>query len=528
MSFIITLAEFSLLIYLIFFLPRKKKKEKQKEIERRNRIAQEEEDRYYVLRDLKKKLEDNMKTYRDFIYYAESKLDTNQYGSFKEVSAYITNALEHIAEAKKVMLETATILVRDYQQDNPLHNFDWCEDRIKELESVSGRLNRLCANCSQVFSSSKMMDSSRYGRHNQAYWHRVCNQSRNEVTGFITEYKENFKTKRYEEIISIDLERVLLCIWFLAIETPFSASDYQEAKATFVGLFPRPCKDLIIADMYSKYKLGGESAIREDVKQLLEEYSQNSDLLPSVASSFMWMKAYQMETTVLQHMLSKGLEMSMPVQQRLHALTNGGGRIAENFDVFSTPDNLYFDVSALAWKDSEYAGLFDNLAFQGKNLSYSLAVRDEDKELNIPGGITIPNTERFQSKFEAVFTDEYDGCVTCKVVDSIAISGSGEEKLKGILAISSDCSQMGILIHIAKIGRKLTIKLYTLLIPTKADLNTQKQQALSLYNKLSPLTTRWESSLKEIMLVATQQLLNDAVQYSNGDNRKSEGSGPVF
>lgn len=60
-------------------------------------------------------------------------------------------------------------------------------------------------------------------------------------------------------------------------------------------------------------------------------------------------------------------------------------------------------------------------------------------------------------------------------------------------------------------------------MPTAMDLATQKQEALSLYNKLSPSVTMWESSLKDTMLMALEQMLNDSSTESRMDSDK-----PVF
>lgn len=293
-------------------------------------------------------------------------------------------------------------------------------------------------------------------------------------------------------------------------------------------MFKENYSDIIIADLYSKHKIGGEDALRDDIKQLLEEYPQDGTLLMTIASGLMWMGAYKREKEILDYMLSKRLQMTMPVQQRLNALSKGGGKSVDTFDVSSTSKSLYFDVSALVWKDNEYIGLFDKLTFQGKSLSYSLAVRDEDKELNIPNGITVPKAEDIQEKLGAVFAEEYGDDATTRLVDGIAVSGSGEEKMQGILAVSSDCPQMGVLMHIVKIGRKLSVKHCTLFMPTNTDLSTQKQQALSLYKKLGHQTSNWESSLKETMLVTVQQLLNETAQFGNGNSGNCTDTPPIF
>ena len=45
-------------------------------------------------------------------------------------------------------------------------------------------------------------------------------------------------------------------------------------------------------------------------------------------------------------------------------------------------------------------------------------------------------------------------------------------------------------------------------MPEGSDLSVQKQQALSMYKNLSPSVAMWESSLKDTMLMAVEQLLN--------------------
>lgn len=254
-------------------------------------------------------------------------------------------------------------------------------------------------------------------------------------------------------------------------------------------------------------------------------------ILSLMASSLMWMNAYETEKMILRHMLTTGKKMTGKMQERLHTLTNGGGKAPSGFDVKSSSSEFYFDVSALAWRDDEYVGLFENLAFQDKNLTYSLAIRDENKELFIPQGINVPSNDLVLKKFSSVFTDEYGNSVTVRSANCVALSGSGEEKIDGILASSGECNQMGILIHIARIGKKLIIKFYTLFMPTGSDLAAQKQQALSIYKKLSPSVTMWESSLKDTMLMAVEQILNSNVQGGGIINEDPGGGGgnePIF
>ena len=94
----------------------------------------------------------------------------------------------------------------------------------------------------------------------------------------------------------------------------------------------------------------------------------------------------------------------------------------------------------------------------------------------------------------------------------IILSGSGQEQIHGFITSSSECSHLGIVLHLASIGKKVNIKFYTLFLPDGLDSTAQKQQALSLYKKLSPTVTMWENSLKDTMLTAIQKLLNSSAQ----------------
>lgn len=149
------------------------------------------------------------------------------------------------------------------------------------------------------------------------------------------------------------------------------ATDFSHAKELFMKIYKKEHIEVIIAELYAKKNVGGEDALREPVRELLKR-QQDSQTLTMLASGFMWMKAYQMEAMILKHMLENGMEMSPKAQERLQILSNGGGSAPDNFNVHSEANKLYFDVSSLSWREDEYKGFFDNLAFRDMRLTYSL------------------------------------------------------------------------------------------------------------------------------------------------------------
>lgn len=241
------------------------------------------------------------------------------------------------------------------------------------------------------------------------------------------------------------------------------------------------------------------------------KYHQNtsSKLLTTIASGLMWIGAYDCEKQILEYMLSKQLPLSQKQQERLHSLNNGGGNAPKGFKVSSSQDMLYFDISSISWHDEEYKGFFENLAFEEKILSYSVAVRDEDKELMISRRVKLPALEIVLEKIKKIFTEEYGDTVGISICSCCALSGNTEEKLMGILVQSSECPHLGVLVHMACIGKKFTIKFFTLFMPESQKIEEQRQQLISLHKKMSPSVTMWENSLKDTILIAFQQLLNE-------------------
>ena len=92
---------------------------------------------------------------------------------------------------------------------------------------------------------------------------------------------------------------------------------------------------------------------------------------------------------------------------------------------------------------------------------------------------------------------------------------------------------MGIFVHLVKIGKKVDIKFYTLLMPENLSADEQLQKALSLQKKLSPAVNMWESSLKDTTLIGIQQLLNAESQTRHTSenqefNKNMNTNEPVF
>lgn len=403
------------------------------------------------------------------------------------------------------------------------------EDLIAELTNCAEQFKQFAEKIEKT-TFKTLIIANDYGKIDKSYWDEIRNMNAKFADETIKSYDSWLEEGNTENFSLINPELIPKCAWFYATEKPYSAPKFKAALDTFSRIHGEEFADLTIAEFYAIKQMGGSDVLRERIRDMLKNNKFNNEELTMIASGLMWMNAYQEENMVLQHMLATGQQMTPKTQERLHSLSNGGGKAPAGFDVVSNQQEMYFDVSSLAWKDEEYTGLFESLAFQDKTLSYSLAVRDEDKELFITQGLQVPDMSMILKKISEVFSEEYGDTVKADLRHCIALSGSGEETMDGIIAKAQECKQLGLLVHVVRIGKKLNIKFYTLFTPEGTDLMSQKQQALSLFKKLSPSVTMWESSMKDTILMAIQQLLNSEPQAETApaEDVKGAGEGPIF
>lgn len=497
-----------------------------------DRMEQEQSEREEFYKKIAQ-IEDWFRSEQKYFYSVLSSFfEENNTGSrhyeedYSRYQGMYSNLLDRISSMNSINTNLQTALASDsrFSSSSGVHEhsdtIQKCSELAEAFLAYSKKFEQLPTTC--------MMDPAHYGSIQKSYWDSVRSMDKSTVDTTIEAYHRAISSLNYSKIFEIDIQNVLRCIWFYATEKPYSTADFNKAVGIFEHLKDRDCADVMLAEMYAKKQIAGENALRDSIHGVISKNS-NTEVLTLLASAMMWLKAYQAETIILQYMLSEGMQMSAKMLERLHSLTNGGGKAPAGFDVPTNDSAIYFDVSSLAWRDDEYAGLFENLEFQEKSLSYSLAVRDENKELFLTNGIQVPDATAILHQLNTAFAEEYGTAVTAEAKKCIALSGSGEENLDGFLVKSDECSQLGVLVHIARIGKKLNIKFYTLFIPTGANIASQKQQVLSLYKKLSPTVAMWESGMKDTVLMAIQQLLNTAAQTSFvGTAPEQSQNEPIF
>jgi len=434
----------------------------------------------------------------------------------------IDSSIEYIKEQNDIIKKYAPSESKD----------DLASDLISYLNKMKYQISQLEKKV-DIASKKTMIDPEQYGKKNQLYWDEVISLDREYVGQTINSYcslLENGEVMKFEDI---DPSLILKCAWFYATETPYSAEEFKKACKCFRYVYKRPHRifpDLEVAEYYAVKHMGGDEILYKQIAYNTKgKYGRylgagyDSKDLAIIASGLMWMGAYQEENIILQHMLSRRMQMEKPLQDRLRLLSSGISKAPVSLQVKSDRNGLYFDVSSLTWRSEDYAGFFDSLAVQDRSFTYSLVVREEDKELFLSQKIAVPQLNQFVKKISDSFNVEYGEDASVSLSHCIAVSENSEEKIDAIVAETKECTYMKLFVNIVYIGRKLGIKFYTLYNPNSTDIAEQKQHALSLLNKLSPSVSMWESSMKDTILMAIQQLINSYPQ-SGAMEKKEETS----
>ena len=503
--------------------------------EARDRQAQEER-----FRSLKSYLDSGMNRFGESLrnFFREDSVYTRYHEQHEKLLSEISGMKSNLSRFEEVCESKGV----DYEEYGK--NILKVIDRMEVIADSFSKFSNSVARFSN--SGSMLMNKEQYGTINRAYWASIHNMSEASVEagiGRINNAIENLPESSFSEI---DLEELLKYVWFYASEKEYSSSNFSKVEKMFYGIYKKEYGgnyfsyshiknyhiDVELANIYAMKQHersdGRDFLMGSHISRISTDFHTSRDLTV-VASFLMWIGEYRGENDILKYMVKEEMIISDEAKERLRLFSVSAGNVPRSFDVSTNDEVFFFDITALTWTERDYSALFDNFALHNKVITYSLAIRRDETSLLFPQDITALSTENILRKLSIQFMEEYGGTASAKQINCVALSGTGEEKLSGILTASRECPQMGILVHLARIGKNLNIKFYTLFIPNNGTAAFQKQQCLSLYNKLSPSLTDWENSLKDATLTSIQQLLN-AVPHITTDKNPAQNTDnfPVF
>lgn len=339
--------------------------------------------------------------------------------------------------------------------------------------------------------------------------------------------------------LPLDAEYVM---WYYAKKKPFDSNKFEQACEIyhyisgwgFKANGKRSPKDYplseLIARIYVKNELGGESMVETDKKTIFEwlnlsirkceDGEVNSSDGQRLSAALAWMSLYKLELEVLKHLVQNRVQLDENIQERLTFLSEGG---TSSIKVYDVPKSNYmlFDSSAESWKDKDISVCFRNIKMKKISMNYSLALIEWKKAIPLLPGQKL-SSELLLKNFRDMVND-FDGEVTMKCVNAKAVDLSNLEFSNAVLFtfVSERNRCVDILFHCEKFGRNINITILTLFTPSdNISLEEMEKYAIAIKGNT------YVNSFRESILQTFDETLKEDVSVY-GDTMQA-GSSVLF
>ena len=226
-------------------------------------------------------------------YDTEQQLNSYTKSSIASMQNCIQSANQFIAEMKRVNGELVKVNSQADQSQEirklEKQAVSEIKNMIKSFEKFQNKVRRI--------PYCKMIEENNYGMVNNGYWDMLSSMERSKAKNYILNFERTLNNRDFNEIMKLDVEELIKCIWRLAVDSNFLASDFQKGEKAFRRIYRLNHPDVVLAGFYAKQKVGGDAVLRDPIREFLK-VEEDSKKLALVASGLMWMKAYQSETTV--------------------------------------------------------------------------------------------------------------------------------------------------------------------------------------------------------------------------------------
>jgi hypothetical protein len=322
------------------------------------------------------------------------------------------------------------------------------------------------------------------------------------------------------------LEDLAEVMWYYAKKTPFNVQKFKELQELFTKFMlfgpVEETKDApveaVLAQIYAKKQMGGETTAKQEVKYVEEWLLQqiergHSEACFVLVSGLAWLDLYDIEKNMLNKMVEQSVQLPQSLQERLYLLESGDMyklKVYDNID----KEKYMFDDSTVEWKNNEYDMFFHMLEMKKIKLQYSLAVNKWTNNTPLRAGQKLDIDELYQDFYKMI--DDFDGEVTMYVQNAKAINMSNVEyDDAAIFKFNSKRNRcITVLFACEKYGRNLASTIITLFEPDdKYNYDEQKNFAIAIKNNI------YVESFKEQIYQAIDNVLKEKVEiYSDNSS----------
>lgn len=297
-------------------------------------------------------------------------------------------------------------------------------------------------------------------------------------------------------------------MWYYAKKTPFSADGFNEAYKIYGKYVSNENNsaniEMMLADIYSKSKMGGSELIKQE-KKSIEEWvnNHNSNFNELLASGLSWIELYEIEREVLRLMVKNNQQLTPEAQERLKFLESSDAINVKVYEVEPTSE-FVFDTSSEKWNESEFEVFFRKVGMKKVSLNYSLVLSSWKKTLPLTLGQQFDQNKAFL-EFEKIVRS-FNNEVTFRKMTARAVDLNNViYENSAIFSFTSERNKCLTIVFFCDVfGPTLNITILTLFTPEKEmDIESMSKYAKAIKNNI------YVDSFREIILQSIDETLKE-------------------
>ena len=377
---------------------------------------------------------------------------------------------------------------------------------------------------------SIIVSKSEYGKKNTDFFKMMEKNADyyNSKLNLLYEEKNRLNHTK-EDVLKLPLfsyNLIVIILWYYAYKEPHEANNYQKALELYNELYLGPSFDSfsllgiegVVAEVYIAKKMGYELDKKTD--SLIDGYidlclKNNGPVLCEVlASALMAMGCFEYEKKVLSILAKERMQMNNVVQERLKILNTGlHSAVIHN----SNSTKYAFDISWKELNSNDFQIKLNEYVITGNSIQNFICTDLWSKSITLAQNSEMRSINDVLNKVADDINNGFKGDIQSSIIEA-AIVSLNESKMTGVLFNFDTYKHMSMFFHITKIGRRISLNIYTLFNPIIKNVNKQAEQLMSVKNMYNPDMSAYREALQSAIQDILTTILESAINIDGNVN----------
>lgn len=257
---------------------------------------------------------------RHFAYYESSDsfyLLRHDYKGVEEYIDRVRKELNHRIEWLKKLNESLAKIDKSADQSIRIANVEY--DVQIQIQSKKEAYSEYGKKIIAFSNASKFVVENEYGTINRQFLERISKLDGIRVEKYSASCYRALMAKNINGIYKIEIEPLMKCLWWFAIQPDFNAAAFENTKTVLIKIYKGYHPDVILAEFYTKRKKGTVGILQETLR---EAFANHLDVraLNTIASGLKGMGLYSDEKEILKYMAMRN-GLNVVTEARLKKLT---------------------------------------------------------------------------------------------------------------------------------------------------------------------------------------------------------------